>query len=293
MEPKNSTSTTGPGSTGKGPAMTPAIRRRDLVLRFALFLSATTFTPLPGVAATPTGMIPPSPNVAERYLLDAANRERAARGLSMLHNDPVLAQAARFHALQMAEHGDISHQFPGEPDLMERGSQAGVHFSLITENVAEAPDSTVVHDMWMRSQGHRENLLDPEVDSVGIAVVSRGRQFYAVEDFATTVEQLSFDEQEQTVASVLARAGLEVGSGTRISTQEDARRTCSQESGYAGQQNKPWFIVRYTADRLDQLPNLLASRISTGKFHKAVVGACTDANSGHFTDYNIAVLLYP
>ncbi len=294
MESETSTCSTAPRRTaGNGPSINTATRSRDLVLRLALLLSAGMFTPLPGVAATPTGMIPPSPNVAERYLLDAANRERAARGLPLLHNDPVLAQAARYHALQMADHGNISHQFPGEPDLMERGSHAGVRFSLITENVAEAPESTMVHDMWMRSQGHRKNLLDPEVDSVGIAVVSRGHQFYAVEDFASTVESLSFDEQEQTVGSVLAHAGLKVGSGTRISTLEDARRTCSLDSGYAGQQNKPWFIVRYTADRLDQLPSVLSNRINSGKFHKAVVGACTDTNSGHFTDYNIAVLLYP
>jgi len=294
MEQETSTYSTQPRSTAeKGLVIGPSVRRRDRLLRVALLLSTAVFSPLPGVAATPTGMIPPAPNVAERYLLDAANRERAARGLRMLHGDPVLSQAARYHALQMANHGNISHQFPGEPDLTERGSHAGVRFSLITENVAEAPDSTMVHDMWMRSQGHRDNLLDPDVDSVGIAVVARGHQFYAVEDFASTVESLSFDEQEQTVASVLAHAGLEVGSGTRISTVEDARRTCSLESGYAGRQNRPWFIVRYRASRLDQLPSVLANRINTGKFHKAVVGACTDTDSGHFTDYNIAVLLYP
>jgi uncharacterized protein YkwD len=277
-----------------------AIRVRDGMLRFALILSTTLFTPLPGVAAgaagagTPTAMTPPpSATVAEQYLLNEANRSRAAHGLAPLRHDATLAQAARFHAVQMAEHADISHQFPGEPDLMQRGSQAGVRFSLITENVAESPDSSIIHDLWMRSAGHRENLLDPEVDSIGIAVVSRGNRVYAVEDFASTVESLSYEEQEQTVASVLARTGITVGSSNVTSTTEDARRTCSQESGYAGAQNKPWYIVRYTADHLDQLPGILSKRISTGRFRKAVVGACQDGGAGAFSDYNIAVLLYP
>ena len=269
---------------------------RLLVRGALLFFLAVSLSPRKAnaIAGTPTGMAtPPSWNVAEQYLLNAANRSRAVHGLRPLRMDATLSQAARYHALQMAEHRDISHQFPGEPDLMQRGSQAGVRFSLITENVAESPDSSIVHDLWMRSAGHRENLLDPKVDSVGIAVISRGNRFYAVEDFASTVESLTYDEQEQAVSSVLARAGVAVGSSTATSTTEEARKTCRQESGYAGTQNKPWYIIRYTADRLDQMPDILSRRLSTGRFHKAVVGACADSGAGSFSDYNIAVLLYP
>ncbi len=98
-------------------------RARDLALRVALFLSASLFLPVPGVASSSTAPMPrPTGNVAEQYLLNAANQERAARGLQQLRNDPVLARAARFHALQMAQHAGISHQFPGEPELSERGS---------------------------------------------------------------------------------------------------------------------------------------------------------------------------
>jgi len=64
-----------------------------------------------------------APNVAEQYLLAAANQNRAAHGLPPLHRDPILAQAALYHARQMAAHANISHQFPGEPDLSVRGSQ--------------------------------------------------------------------------------------------------------------------------------------------------------------------------
>ena len=230
------------------------------------------------------------PNVAEQYLLAAANQARAAQGLPPLYRDPILAQAARYHAREMAAHAEISHQFPGEPDLSVRGASAGAHFSLITENVAEAPDSAMIHDLWMHSKGHRENLLDPNVDSVGISVVARDHQFFAVEDFASTVKSLSFNEQEQTVANLLEQSGLQVG-GKGISV-EDARRTCSMPTGYAGHR-QPWFIMRYTAGRLGQLPSQLQSRLNSGKYHEAVVGACVSTDSGPFTAYNIAVLLYP
>jgi hypothetical protein len=267
-------------------------RVRDLFLRIGLCLSASIFLPLPGIAASPSPMAKPGPNVAEQYLLAAANQERAARGLPQLRNDPVLAKAARFHALEMADHAGISHQFPGEPELSERGARAGVHFSVITENVAEASDSSTFHELWMHSKGHRANLLDPTVNVVGIAVVSRGGQFYAVEDFASTVESMSFNQQESAVARLLAQSGLTIGPTNRTATLQDARRTCGMETGYAGQ-HKPWFIMRYTASRLDQLPSQLESRINSGRYHQAVVAACSDNNTGPFTAYNIAVLLYP
>ncbi|WP_263365444.1 CAP domain-containing protein [Edaphobacter bradus] len=245
----------------------------------------------PGLAVKTTGN---PTNVAEQFLLASANQDRVARGLHQLQFDPVLAQAALFHANEMADHDGISHQFPGEPDLAERGAAAGAHFSLITENVAEAADSSIIHDLWMHSPGHRANLLDPEVEVVGIAVVVRNHQFYAVEDFANTVESLSFTEQESSVADLLAHTGLQVINETDSKTVsvDDARKTCSMSSGYAGQR-KPWFIMRFTADKLDRLPDELESRIGTGKYHQALIGACADDDTGSFTGYNIAVLLYP
>src|SRR5580698_8031582 len=135
--------------------------------------SALVLLLLPGVASPGNKMQPAQStgangSVSEQFLLDAANRDRASRGLKPLQRDPVLAEAALYHARIMAQHADISHGFPGEPDLAARAANAGVHFSLVTENVAEAPDPSEIHDMWMHSEHHRENLLDPYVNVIGI-----------------------------------------------------------------------------------------------------------------------------
>ena len=230
-------------------------------------------------------------SVAEQYLLAAANQERIARGLPKLQRDPVLARAAAYHARQMADHGDISHEFPGEPDLSIRGANAGVRFSRISENVAEAPDSVLIHDMWMHSEGHRANLLDPNVNVVGISVIVRDEQLYAVEDFARTVETLTVNQQESTVATLLARSGMNVASRPGA-TVDDARQTCIMSTGYSGTR-KPWFVMRYTAAALTELPGQLKIRLSSGKYHLALVGACNATETGPFTAYNIAILLYP
>jgi uncharacterized protein YkwD len=229
----------------------------------------------------------PVPTIAERFLFAAANQDRAARQLPPLHVDDHLVLAARLHAYEMVRHHNISHQFEGEQDLATRAGDTGAHFSLITENVAEAPNSSQIHDLWMNSAGHRANLLDPNVDAVGIAVIQSHGEFYAVEDFAHTVERLSLPQQEATVGSLLARSGLQLDP-----SNEDARQTCQLSSGYAGAR-KPWFVMRYTSSDIHRLPEQLTSRIASGKYHEAVVGACIAGHQNAFTSYSLAVLLYP
>ena len=226
-------------------------------------------------------------SVSEQYLLSAANVDRAAHGVSPIHFDEHLQVAARQHAYEMVRHREISHQFPGEQDLAARAGDAGARFSLITENVAEAPDASQIHDLWMHSAGHRANLLDPAVDAVGIAVIRDRGQFYAVEDFGKTVRSLSLAEQEATVGQMLAGQGLSL-----LGDSGSARQTCQLSTGFAGSR-QPWFVMRYTSSDIGRLPPELTERLQSGRYHQAAVGACFNGKSGPFTSYNLAVLLYP
>ena len=150
-----------------------------------------------------------------------------------------------------------------------------------------APTSVRIHTAWMNSPGHRENLLDPVVDSVGISVMRRNGQLYAVQDFGRTVTVLTLDAQEEQVANLVASA-----SSMQVNSSADARRTCSMDTGYAGQR-QPWFVMRYTAGALDKLPDQLVTKLNSGKYRQAVVGACTTKDKQPFSSYSIAVLLYP
>jgi uncharacterized protein YkwD len=164
---------------------------------------------------------------AEQALFDAANRERASQGLAQLRWDDALANAARQHALLMAQRNTLSHQFPGEPALQDRARQTGARFTEIAENVAEGPSADAIHSSWMHSPPHRANLLDPGLTAIGIAVVGaasrdgassveagRGRagMLFAVEDFSQSVASLNVAEQERQVSGELAARGLRVTS---------------------------------------------------------------------------------
>jgi len=227
-------------------------------------------------------------SVAEQYLFAAANGERTQRGLQPLRWDAALYRAAFGHAQEMAARASISHQYAGEAELADRGRSAGARFSEIAENVAEAPTAVRIHDAWMNSPGHRANLLDPQVDSVGISVMRRDGQLYAVQDFGRTVATLSFAQQEDKVGSLM----LSIASLQLLPTSDDVRRTCSMDTGFAGSR-RPWFVMRYTAGDLSRLPDALKVELASGKFHQAAVGACAGRGDQPFTAFNIAVLLYP
>jgi hypothetical protein len=186
----------------------------------------------------------------------------------------------------MAAQTTLSHQLPGEPGMAERAAQAGARFSSLAENIAEGPGAESLHRQWMNSPPHRANLLDPQLDSVGIAVAERNGILFAVEDFSLEARKLSVDEQEGIVGAKLRSRGLRL-----LSYPSDARRSCVLDNGYAGS-HVPSFVLHYATADLETLPDLLEQRIQTGKYHSAVVGACpSDAKTG-FSNYRIAVLLF-
>jgi uncharacterized protein YkwD len=121
---------------------------------------------------------------AERELFASINQARRAQGLAALRWDESLATAARRHAEVMAERGSAQHGFEGEPSLSARVKLAGVHFNWLSENVVQGPSTEFIHTQFMKSPPHRANILDKDMDSIGVGVVERGGQLFAVEDFS-------------------------------------------------------------------------------------------------------------
>lgn len=121
---------------------------------------------------------------AERELFASVNQARRAQGLEPLQWDESLAAAARRHAEVMAEHGQVQHGFEGEPSLSARARQAGAHFTWLSENVMQGPTAEFIHAQFMKSPAHRANILDHDMNSVGIGVAEQHGQLFAAEDFS-------------------------------------------------------------------------------------------------------------
>jgi len=219
-----------------------------------------------------------------------ANRSRAEAGAGPLQWDAALATAARRHCMRMAAEGSISHQYAGEPDVSARAAQAGAHFSLIEENVALAPNPATIHNAWMHSPGHRANLLNPQVDHVGVAVVAGRDGLFAVADYERAVTVLTQSQQESEVAGLVKANGL-----TILPDHNLARTACAAKGTLPRPASgpRPRFALYWEGAQLTQLPQDLVNEMASGKYHQAAVGSCSSQGQEEtFTSYRIAVLLY-
>lgn len=227
----------------------------------------------------------PQAGSPEAALFDAANRDRAAAGLPAYQWDEALAASSRKHAELMAQRRTLSHQFPGEASLEDRGTQSGARFSVIAENVAEGPTVAGLETQWMNSPPHRANLLAGDMNAIGIAVVQSGNTLFAVEDFSQAVPSIDLAMQESQVEQLLVSRNLKV-----VKETSDARQTCSMKQGFAGK--KPLAVLHYETTDLSRLPEDIDQKVRSAKYHSAAVGACEGSGDG-FTQFRIAILLFP
>lgn len=155
------------------------------------------------------GAQPPASTFAlspEQQMFKLLNIERQHAGLPLFQWNAQLAQAAQAHSRKLGSHGDLSHQFPGEPELTARVSATGARYNALAENVAVAGDPEEAHIALMNSPGHRANILNPEYNAVGVAVVWVGRDMYVTEDFARVVPSYSSDQFRSAVVAIFNRA---------------------------------------------------------------------------------------
>ncbi len=223
----------------------------------------------------------------EQTLLRLANQFRAQHNIPALQWDNSLARAARAHLQWVVRNpGDPLHQYPGEPDLATRGANARARFATISENIAGQGDSpAALHQAWTLSPTHRANLLDPNLNVIGIAVVQNQGLFFAVADFGRYVPNLTPEAIERQVANLLQAQGI-----PPAASNEDARKTCVMDQGQAG---NPKLVIQWDGPDISQLPDSLLQELNKTKYTSAAVGACPGRQANpQFTTYHIAVLLY-
>ena len=133
---------------------------------------------------------PVDPATLEAAVVAGINAQRAAAGLPPLQLDPDLAIVARERSNDMAQRGYFSHVSPTGETFSSLMQSQGVACSWCGENIAYnnfGDDQTVavVLSAWMASPGHRDNILNPNFNRVGVGVALGGSEVkYYTADFA-------------------------------------------------------------------------------------------------------------
>jgi hypothetical protein len=94
---------------------------------------------------------------------------RRSESLPGLVRDTTLDRVARNHAERMMRAKKLGHDV-GDGDPKERLERAGIALSQVGENVAHAANLVLAHRALWGSPSHRDNILHPRFDRVGIGV---------------------------------------------------------------------------------------------------------------------------
>ena len=109
-----------------------------------------------------------------------ANGSRGSAGLQTLRRAAVLDGIAAQHNARMASSGRIYHN----DALPSQLSATGARWVVAGENVGVGPSVRDVHNGFMASAAHRDNVLSSEYNAVGMAVTSAHGRVYVTQVFA-------------------------------------------------------------------------------------------------------------
>ncbi len=279
---------------------TPSPRSRIWAVASAAVLMAST---VEGQAPAPS--VAPKVDPVVAALVEAHNKERAKENLPPLKLAPLLEEAARGHAKDMADRDKMSHDGTDGSTPQQRIVRAGYHYLTAGENVANGyGDVKKVMQGWMDSPPHKTNVLG-DFDEIGVARVyaEDGKPYWCADfgrpmpkfDPATAATDLlkKLNEERSTAklpslavdtrlakaagdqAVALARKKGEGGTPTSFS-EIDARKYQELAMTTAVGQPTSEAVIKTLLDSPDHKAKLL------GKFTKLGVGYATGEDGTPF-----------
>lgn len=125
--------------------------------------------PLPKATISVAAHAPNAINAQD--ILKGINAARRASGLKKLKLNATLSRVAQAHADDMIRRGYFSHYSPNGAKPIHRVKQAGYNGCTVAENLSYSwKTADQAMDGWMKSSGHRANMLHRPMREVGIGI---------------------------------------------------------------------------------------------------------------------------
>lgn len=117
----------------------------------------------------------------EYQLFDLTNAARVVHGLPFLSWNEAVKETARDHSMDMAQNQYFNHTNLQGQSPFDRMKEDNISFHAAGENLAAGQLSSIfAHEGLMNSLGHRENILQPDFEALGVGVAfdSHSRPYY-------------------------------------------------------------------------------------------------------------------
>ncbi|MCK9267876.1 MAG: CAP domain-containing protein [Alkaliphilus sp.] len=106
----------------------------------------------------------------EIQMVDYVNKARQDAGLQPLQIDPGLSNVAALKSRDMYDNNYFSHDSPTYGSPFDMMTKFGIKYSGAAENIAKNSSVAAAHNAFMRSQGHKDNILNPIYTHIGVGI---------------------------------------------------------------------------------------------------------------------------
>jgi uncharacterized protein YkwD len=132
----------------------------------------------------------------EQRFVDLVNSERVAKGLKILQLDPLLVEVSRGHSKEMCDKSYFDHMSPTASlrTPLDRYLAMAKHrptWAYLGENLfyCSIVDVNRGHVCLMDSPSHRENIVNPKYERMGVGVYKDSKgEFWVTEMFIASVD---------------------------------------------------------------------------------------------------------
>lgn len=173
------------------------------LLTYSLFV-LTLFFSTRTLALHLPGILGFASDIKVEDLVNLVNQKRSENGASGVRLDPTLCEAARKKGEDMFAKGYWAHVAPDGTQPWAFFAQVGYDYIYAGENLAkDFQTSGAVVEAWMNSPSHRQNLVSPKYDEMGLAVVNGSLNGY---ETTLVVQEFGRRKSSQSLATITPQA---------------------------------------------------------------------------------------
>jgi hypothetical protein len=176
------------------------IQPAGLLVLMGIYLIWSTWIKLATKTPLPQGVVLGyASSIEATQVINETNAERAKADLPPLIHNALLTQAATAKAAHMFKEDYWAHVAPDGTTPWFFFKQAGYAYAVAGENLArDFGDTETMIKAWMDSPTHKENMINPKYQEIGVAVVNGKLQ-----GMETTLVVQLFGKPTKAVASAV------------------------------------------------------------------------------------------